>query len=262
MPETAKKDIGFDPSTNRSANEYIDAANAVIEIAEIVIPLIPGVGPVANVAQKALKFAPGAKAVIKKLPNVAPAAQAAMNVFQEKAPDAINAGADAFAKGVKQAIDPLNSKIQEAGSAVQEAIDVKAQEKARKQARSALLDGAGIRMSAQQFQDNWSSQDKLGEQANGYLDYCGCYVIATYPGAVRKDDYGSFRDVYVGRSEHMGAAIQDDLAGRGNVDVYADVKFKQHVYVLLYPCNADKLDTLERSLITALDADASYNQPK
>ena len=44
--------------------------------------------------------------------------------------------------------------------------------------------------------------------------------------------------------------------------MYADVKYKQHVYVLLYPCEPEKLDVLEASLITALDADTSYNAPR
>ena len=60
----------------------------------------------------------------------------------------------------------------------------------------------------------------------------------------------------------MGEAIHDDLIGLGNVDVYADVKYKQHVYILLYPCPMDKIDELETSLIAALDADASYNKPR
>lgn len=40
----------------------------------------------------------------------------------------------------------------------------------------------------------------------------------------------------------------------------ADVKYKQHMYILVYPCAPDKLDELEASLITALDADQSYNK--
>ena len=60
----------------------------------------------------------------------------------------------------------------------------------------------------------------------------------------------------------MGKAIHGDLTGLGNVDVYADVKYKQHVYILLYPCPMDKIDELEASLIAALDADVSYNKPR
>lgn len=58
----------------------------------------------------------------------------------------------------------------------------------------------------------------------------------------------------------MGLGIHDDFVGRGNPDVYADIKYKRHVYVLLYPCEKDRLDELEASLITALDADESYNR--
>lgn len=58
----------------------------------------------------------------------------------------------------------------------------------------------------------------------------------------------------------MGKSAFDDFTGRGNADVYADVKYKQHVYVLLCPCAKERLDQLEESLITALDADRSYNR--
>ena len=44
------------------------------------------------------------------------------------------------------------------------------------------------------------------------------------------------------------------------MDVYADVKYKQCVYILVYPCLSEKIDELEASLVTALDADRSYNR--
>ncbi len=115
-------------------------------------------------------------------------------------------------------------------------------------------------MPVSQFLENWETQRRLDQRTgDGYLAYSGCYALATYATSVKKDDYGSFRDIYIGKSCNMGASIHDDIVGRGNVDVYADVKYKQHVYVLLYPCSEDKLDDLEHSLIVALDADTSYN---
>ena len=66
----------------------------------------------------------------------------------------------------------------------------------------------------------------------------------------------------MGRSENMDASIHAAFIGLSNSDVYADVKRKQHVYVLLYLCVKDKLDEFEASLVTVLDADESYNQEK
>lgn len=195
---------------------------------------------------------------------VAPAAKKVVGVAAEKAPDAVAAGFGKVAAAAKGAAEAAGGAAVGARNAVQGAIDAKAQEKARKLARRTLLDGAGIRMSSASFMENWDAQSKLqeGGTGEGYLNYCGCYAIITCDGAVHKDDYSKYREIYVGKSTNMGASIHDDFVGKGNADVYADVKYKQHVYVLLYPCSEDKLDQLEESLITALDADASYNRER
>ncbi len=247
--------------TERTAADYVNAANAVIDLAEIAVSLIPGGGTVAQVAAKAVKYAPVARQVVGKLPDVAPIAKQAAGALQEKAPDAINVGAGKVFGAMKGAASSVGEKGSAVGSAIHNAAEARAQEKARKEARRVLLDGAGIRMSVGQFLENWETQQRLSAQADdGYLSYCGCYAIATYASAVKKDDYGSFRDIFIGKSTDMGSSIHADITGRGNIDVYADVKYKQHVYVLLFPCTEDKLDKLERSLIVALDADASYNK--
>lgn len=58
------------------------------------------------------------------------------------------------------------------------------------------------------------------------MAFCGCYVIATYAHTVKKGDFSKFRDLYVGKSEGVGASIHNNLTGRGDVDVYADAKYK------------------------------------
>ena len=246
----------------RSAEDYVNAANAVIDIAEIAVSFIPGGSAAATVATKALKYAPKARLIINHLPDVAPVAGQVASKIQEKAPDVLGGRAEKLFGAARGAAAAVGEKGQAAGDAIRKSFDAREQEKARHEARRVLLDGAGIRMSAAQFLENWGTQEKLDQASGGYLAYCGCYAIAIYPSAVKKDDYGSFRDIYIGSSENMGASIHADIIGVGNVDVYADVKYKQHVHVLLYPCEPAKLDVLESSLITALDADASYNAPK
>ena len=260
---------GFDhqnaPSAERTADMYVNAVNAEIGLAGMAVPLLVPGGKAAAVAGAVVKAAPVIQGVANQLPKiapvVAPAAKKVAGVAAEKDPEAVAMGFGKVADAAKGAAAAAGDAVGGARSVVQGAIDAKVQEKARKLARRTLLDGAGIRMSSSSFMENWDVQSKLQESSadEGYLNYCGCYVIITCDGAVHKDDYSKYREIYVGKSANMGASIHDDFTGKGNADVYADVKYKQHVYVLLYPCSEDKLDQLEESLITALDADTSYN---
>lgn len=246
--------------STRSAEEYINAANAVIDIAEIAVSFIPGGSAAATVATKALKYAPIARKVIGKAPDVAPVAKQAADALRDKAPEAVNASAGKVFEAVKGATNAIGEKGSRVGNAIKSKVDARAEEKARREARRAILDGAGIRMPAEQFLENWRAQESLpGQAPDSYLAYCGCYVVSTYSSPVKNGDYGVFRELYVGKSSNIGASVFADLTGRGNADVYADVKYKQHVYVLLYPCAPEKIDQLEASLIVALDADESYN---
>lgn len=179
----------------------------------------------------------------------------------DKAPEVLNEGAGKVASTARDAAGAIGDATRGARESIGVAASSRAEEKARKLARKTLLDGAGTRMSAERFMEGWATQEGLaeGQGGTGYLDFVGCYVVVTCEGAVHRDDYSRYRDLYVGKSTNMGRSIHDDFTGRGNVDVYADVKYKQHVYVLLYPCREEKLDQLEESLITALDARQSYN---
>lgn len=257
---------------DRSVDCYIDAVNAVIDIVGMAIPFLPKGGRAAAAAEVMKKAAPFAQVAVEQLPRiapvVAPAAKKVADAAAEKLPAAVDNGVGKVAGAVKGAADTAGEAVGGAAAGVRDkfmgAIDQRAQEKARALARKTLLDGAGIRMSAEKFTENWETQQKLVDvqAGEGYLVYSGCYVTITCDGAVHKDDYSRYRELYVGKSENMGASIHADFIGLGNVDVYADVKYKQHVYVLLYPCEKDKLDELEASLITALDADGSYNRER
>lgn len=248
---------------DRSAVDIAAAANAAIDIALLAVKFLPG-GPVASkVAKGVRKFAPAAKVVAKKLPDVAPVMAHMAEKAQDKMPLAAAAGAEKVKGAVKDAADQIGEKGRAAGDKVRDAFEEREREKMLKAARKALLDGAGNKLSVEQFQQNWNLQvSPAGMIGDGYMAFGGCYAIATYASAVKKGDFSNFRDIYIGKSENMGKAIHGDLTGLGNVDVYADVKYKQHVYILLYPCPMDKIDELEASLIAALDADVSYNKPR
>ncbi len=266
VDDSAENQVG-EEKRGKSAQDYADAMNAALDIAQLVVPFIPVVGKagaVVNVVQKATPIARKAAEVIPAVaPVVAPAANKAAAAFKEKAPDAVNAGVNKAAGAFKGFAGVIGGAKDAATEKVRDAAEERAQEKARIAARKALLDGAGIRMSVESFLENWDIQCKLdGEISDSYLPYVGCYAIITCDSPVRKEDYSKFRDIYVGKSNNMGVSIHADIIGLGNPDVYADVKYKQHVYVLLFPCAPENLDQLEHSLIVALDADQSYNKPK
>ena len=174
MSDSRPEEVGSSSETplKRSAEDYVNAANAVIDIAEIAVSFIPGGSAAATVATKALKYAPKARLIINHLPDVAPVAGQVASKIQEKAPDALGGHAVKLFGAAKDAAAAVGEKGQAAGDAIKKSFDVRAQEKARREARRALLDGAGIRMSVSQFLENWDTQEKLDQANGGYLAYC------------------------------------------------------------------------------------------
>ncbi len=254
----------------RSAEDYENALDVALSLAEGALAFVPV--PQAKAAAVALGVVQ--KAVIplarKNAGTIqaaaAPLADKAVHAAKnaaEKAPESIARNASKVADTAKGAAQAIGGVATAATSGIREKVrnstDRRAQERARKEARRVLLDGAGTRMEVERFIENWNLQASVSDE-KGYLDFTGCYAVATYGHAVKREDYSDFRDIYIGKSTNMGQSIHDDITGKGNPDVYADVKYQQDVYVLLFPCKEDKLDQLERSLVVALDADASYNR--
>lgn len=248
----------------RTAADYIGALDQVIGIVEMVVDHMPPTHPAVLTAKKMVRVV---RPVIKKLdvafPAVAPVVVPVMEHFADGAAKVAPGAVKQGARAVGGALDEAGKAVGDAADAVvgrfKAASDQRAQEKARQAARKALLNGAGNRIPADEFVKSWGIQQDLGTGGPAYLDFCGCYAIAAYDKPVKKDDFDRFRDIYIGRGEHMGERIHGDLTGHGNIDIYADMKYRQPLYIFLYPSTPEKLDELESSLITALDADASYN---
>ena len=80
-----ESEASLEAAPKRSAEDYVNAANAVIDIAEIAVSFIPGGSAAATVATKALKYALKARLIINHLPNVAPVAEQVASKTQEKA---------------------------------------------------------------------------------------------------------------------------------------------------------------------------------
>ena len=129
--------------------------------------------------------------------------------------------------------------------------------KARRQAREEVI-GAVDALSVKEFREKRAAYAGI-ENASQFWGLPGCYVVLLLPkmpGAEPVD----YKQVYVGAAVDMGEAIEADLRGKGNPDVYADVKYDQNVRLLAFPCAAQDIEMLQESLIVALDADISYNQ--
>lgn len=106
------------------------------------------------------------------------------------------------------------------------------------------------------FEANVSDAVDLG---NGYLAICGCYAILTLKSS-REKDPSAYKDVYVGCSKSVGLSVYSHFRGIGNVDVYADFKFKEPMRVLVYPCEEGEMPKRCAELVESLQAFDSYNK--
>ena len=256
--------------SQRTEADYAEALSTILDIADIALSFVPAAGAAKGVVKLAAKAAPtakvavvGAKKVVANNPELAgkaaQAVSAASSAAAQSAPDVMAKAGGMFSK--------VKNSIGSAASAATSTVKEKAQEasaareemKSREEARRVLLEGAGLRLEADKFLENWKVSS-LGADANQYLAFPGCYVALTFGKLSRKSDFARFRDVYVGGAEYVGEAIWKDLVGLGNPDVYADVKYDQDVQLLVFPCDANKVEALRDSIIVALDADESYNR--
>lgn len=85
-------------------------------------------------------------------------------------------------------------------------------------------------------------------------------MILIFDHEVEDDFWDDFEEVYVGQSENMCQRIHMHLTGKGNGDVYADMRSGKHVYVQFSPCEDEEMNELEKMLIIAYNAKASYNK--
>ena len=126
--------------------------------------------------------------------------------------------------------------------------------KARKDAIKSCILGA----SARDFIESYEANRSVEISDRGYMPLPGCFAIILLPNAKTKD-YSKFTEVYVGSGVLIGNAVYEHLIGKGNVDVYADVKYDQPVHILLYPCDEDQISEVKASLILNFQAYGSYN---
>lgn len=102
----------------------------------------------------------------------------------------------------------------------------------------------------------------VNKGAGEELDFakaCGCYAILTYDPDVAMDDPSAYRDVFVGAADSMLDNVRDQLDGKGNLYVHADMAYGLPMYVAFFPCEKDDLSAKKTQLVDVLGAAASYN---
>lgn len=167
--------------------------------------------------------------------------------------------------------EQISQKAGQAGNAVkgfqgavfekaQQIKDNKAHKKELEEARNRAITGSISSVSAEEFFKNFEANiSDVNDLKTGYMAISGCYVILTMK-SNREKDLSEYKDVYVGCSDTIGFDVYSQLCGFGNVDVYADFKFKQPMKILIYPCDSDQLESRYASLVQDFQSVSSYNK--
>lgn len=167
--------------------------------------------------------------------------------------------------------EQISQKAGQAGNAVkgfqgavfekaQQIKDNKAHKKELEEARNRAVTSSISSVSAEEFFKNFEANiSDVNDLKTGYMAISGCYVILTMK-SNREKDLSEYKDVYVGCSDTIGFDVYSQLCGFGNVDVYADFKFKQPMKILIYPCESDQLESRYASLVQDFQSASSYNK--
>ena len=112
------------------------------------------------------------------------------------------------------------------------------------------------------FEDNWLHSKKGEKTGYKYQDRAGCYVFFIYNKKHRPANKKRYADVYVGQSVHMYKRVHDHINGKGNGNVFADIREGKWVYIRFFPCSQREMNKKEIYYINMFGATDSYNQTK
>lgn len=113
------------------------------------------------------------------------------------------------------------------------------------------------------FEQDWIIDRKDGAQTGyKYNDRPGCYIIMIFAKPVRGKRFVNYENIYIGQSVNVCQRVHNHFNGKGNGDVYADIKYGKEAYVRIVPCKAKRLNDMETALIEAFSATDSYNKTK
>ena len=243
-----------EPTTEHGAAEYAAALNTVADMLEYAAQYLPTKGTAGKVAGVAKGAVPSLRALAARMPEFAPFIDAAV----EQAPGVARAAGEAAAAAGGAVTDAADSAAHAFVDPVKAQMLARRAEKERRDARRMILEGARITLPVSDFEEERERHVALVAGSGSAALFPGCYVIVRAPKSFVRDA-SEYQDVYVGCSGNMWDAVADELAGYGNPDVYADVKYKAGVYILLYPYPEQQLAAARQGLIVALGADVSYN---
>ena len=111
---------------------------------------------------------------------------------------------------------------------------------------------------AEEFMENWIL-DETEKTGYKYERFSGCYVIVIFEEPVTNGDYRGYDEIYIGQSVNVTNRVHSHFTGKGNGDVYADIKYGSAVYVQMVPCEREEMNDLERALIDVFHSTDSYN---
>ena len=131
----------------------------------------------------------------------------------------------------------------------------KQQQMAQVEARKELLACAPVVIDAKTLKHD--SGDCGDVSAGRFVSFPGCYVAITYGEKFSGKHIAEYREARVFYSDNMGRSIIDDIEGRGDADIYADVKYGQGVRFYLFPCDEENSAKLLESLSQVLVEDDS-----
>jgi len=112
------------------------------------------------------------------------------------------------------------------------------------------------------FKD-WTSLELFKAKYKQYdgEDFSGCYTILCCPsGTTAPMAECQYHDVYVGQSTKVLKRVYEDLVGRGNADVYADICNDGAVFIRVDEVPEDMLSITADALIEQWGAAVSYNR--
>lgn len=114
------------------------------------------------------------------------------------------------------------------------------------------------------FEKDWISikYGNKGIAGYKYNDRPGCYVILIFDSPVVDENFTGYINIYIGQSVNVCKRIHSHFNGKGNGDVYADIKYGKSVYVQIVPCDKTQLNRVEKELIQAFNATKSYNKTR
>lgn len=118
---------------------------------------------------------------------------------------------------------------------------------------------SGKFMTAEEFKKNWIIEK--GYTGLKYDDFSGCYIITIYDKSPSKG-FKNYDNIYIGQSENCMHRVFNHITGKGNGDVYADIRAGRKVYISIVPCREKDMNDMEKDLIEAFDYQKAYNKTK